>query len=350
MKAHRWLIGIVLGLLLVQGCYRRPAVRGPEYAVYIFAEDEDWKILEPVFEQIFNRIVYTPQAESHFEIVHADPANMGDYLAHRQIIFAASLKSEGKVADIVKRSVSRPELLDKVKSGESFLFKKEDQWTPHQLILTLVSNTVEDLAQKMMENKDLIYQILYDFQQKMVFDYMYRTLENKELSQKLMDKYQWTVRVQHDYFLALEDSANGFVFLRRRYPERWFFVKWIEGGNPDVISKEWYFNLRDSIGVWYYGGDRVNRSYGRTKEINFLGRWCLMIEGLWENEEKVAGGPFLAYVFYDEGTDRIYAIDCAVFYPADKKLPFLDQLNAMAMTFKTKVDIQREEAENARKR
>lgn len=344
MKRFSALGLFLVALMALQGCYRRPAVRGPEYTVYVFAENDDWKMLRPAIEEVFNRVTYTPQAETHFEIVHADVSQIGKYLSHRQLIFAASLKSKGDVAGIVKRSVNRPELLEKIKAGQSFLFKKENQWTTNQLILTLVSNTVEELVNKIVANKDLIYRLMYDFQQELVSKYMYRTLENKKLSRELLKKYQWTVRVQHDYFLAEEDSVNGFVFLRRRYPERWFFVKWIEDGNPDKITKEWYFDLRDSIGVWYYGGDKVNRKYGRAEVIDFLGRWCLRVEGLWENEEKIAGGPFLAYVFYDEGTQRIYAIDCSVFAPADKKLPYLDQLNAMAMTFKTKVDIQRKEA------
>jgi hypothetical protein len=89
----------------------------------------------------------------------------------------------------------------------------------------------------------------------------------------------------------------------------------------------------------------VNRKYTKTKESEFLGRWCLKIEGLWEHEEQVAGGPFLAYVFYDEGTQRVYVIDCATFAPNKVKIPFLDQMDAVAHTFKTKVELQREGAE-----
>lgn len=340
-------IGYVLlgvGILLVLfGCYRRPTVRGPEYRLFVFAEKEDWEKVEPVLREVFERPILTPQTEYHFYLVYADPEKFSSYLTRKQLLFVSTLESQGAIADLVRRSVSRGDLLEQIQRGEKFLFKRENQWIPKQIILMLVGPSMDTLIAKIRENADFIYNLLYEYQQNMVHQYMYRELENKKLSEELLKKYKWTVRVQHDYFLAREDSANGFVFLRRRYPERWFFVKWIENADPNVISETWYMDLRDSIGVQYYGGDKVNRKFTHGEIVNFLGRRCLRMEGLWENDEKVAGGPLLAYVFYDEGTQRIYVIDCSVFAPGDYKMPYLDQLDVMAKTFQTIVDVQREE-------
>ena len=335
----------VLAAFCLLGCYKIELVRGPEYNMYIFAEESDWLQLEPILSEVFQQTVMTPQPESHFNLIQVNADSMGIYLFHKHLLFVSTLESEGKIADIVMRSIDKPELKEKVRNGESFLFKKSDQWGKDQLILTMVSSSIPKLKQQIQENRDFIYDMALQHQQRLVKQLMYDRLENTDLSEELLGKYQWNVRVQHDYFVALDDSVDRFVFLRRRQPERWLFVKWFDGLDPSSITLDWYLDMRDSIGVWYYGGDTVNRGYTGSKVSDFQGRWCLKIEGLWENEEKVAGGPLLAYVFYDEPTRRTYVIDCAVFAPNRLKIPYLDQLNNMANTFQTEVDLRQEAAD-----
>ena len=338
---------LALALFSLVGCYKQEVVRGPEYDMFVFAEESDWQQLEPVLSEVFQQTIMTPQPESHFNLIHVNADTMGIYLARlarKHLLFVSTLESEGDIADIVMQSIDKPEQKEKVRRGESFLFKKHDQWGRNQLILIMVSSSIPKLTELIQENRDFIYNMVLEHQQTVVKELMYDRLENKELSSELLEKYDWSVRIQHDYFLALEDSIDNFVFLRRRHPERWLFVKWFDGLDPSVISKDWYFDMRDSIGVWYYGGDTVNRTYTDAEPVDFKGRWCLKIEGLWENDEKVAGGPLLAYVFYDEPTRRTYIIDCSVFSPNRLKIPYLDQLNVMANTFRTQVDFQREEA------
>ena len=319
-------------------------MKGPEYNLYVFAEDSDYAVLKETLHETFEREIFTPQHESHFKIIHVKPADFGSYLTYKQLLFVASLQSEGSIADLVKRSITRQNMMEKVKKGENFLFKNEDQWIKNQLIITLVAPTLDSLTKKIEENKDFIYNYFFNFQQKTVLDYVYSRLENKKLPGELMEKFQWTVRVPHDYFIDSEDLENHFVLLRRRIPERWFMVKYFDGLQPDVVTEEWALDLRDSLGVQYFKGIKTNRKYCSSKEINFLGRRCLRVEGLWEHDKQVVGGPFISYVFYDEGMQRVYLLDCATFAPNREKIPFLDQIDAMAHTFKTKLEIQREEA------
>ena len=266
-------------------------------------------------------------------------------MLNKQLLFVASLQSEGHIADVVKRSVDQSLIREKVEKGENFFFQKKDQWIKDQLIITMVAPTLNDLIQKITDNGEYIYDFFYSFQQETVQNYIYRKLENLELPKELLEKYQWTVRVPQGYYFDTEDQENNFVFLRRRMPERWIFIKWFENVDPNIITPEWFYDLRDSIGVRYNEGVKINREYTQSSEIEFLGRWCLKIEGLWEHDEKVAGGPFFAFAFYDEGTRRVYVIDCATFAPFRLKIPYLDQMNIIAYTFKTLVEKQREELE-----
>lgn len=336
------LFALILSMLLFTSCYKRELTRGPEYTLYVFAENQDWQQAQPILTEVFQRSIMTPQTESHFNLVHVNPDSFQYFLVYKQLLFLASLESEGKIADIVKRAVGEPEKTRKVQSGESFLFKIRDQWAGDQLSLILTSTTIPNLIQLMQENKELVYETMLEHQQAAVEKLMYRRPEKKEVSDNLLENYLFTLKIQHDYKLAIDDPEGKFIFLRRTIPERWMFIKWFEDHHPDDISKEWYFEVRDSVGVQYYGGDSVNREYTKAEESEFLGKWCLKITGLWENEEKVAGGPILAYIFYDIDARRTYVIDCSVFAPNQAKIQYLDQLDIMARTFKTKLELQKE--------
>jgi hypothetical protein len=53
------------------------------------------------------------------------------------------------------------------------------------------------------------------------------------------------------------------------------------------------------------------------------------------------GGPFLAYAFYDQASDRLYLLHGSVFAPGFDKLDFLRQMEVMGRTFRTKSDAAR---------
>ena len=346
MKVKNYSLILVLVLsLFAANCYKREVGREPEQDVYVFAPQSVWSDLQKPLEDAFSAGIETPQDEKYFRLKYiSNPDDLDIYTLHRNLMFVATLDSKGPIADLVKKSISSPETMAGVKSGKNFLFKKEDQWVKDQVILLLISVNTDSLAKKIEAYKQQIFNIYDSHYVKQLTQEMFASHENKKIEKEFLDKYQWTLRVQHDYFLAWESPDTGFVFLRRMNPERWLYVRWIETDNPSIISKEWILNERDSVGTWFYGGDTINRKYVKFKIINFNGRRAYQVDGLWENNKEIAGGPFREYVFYDEPTSRIYIIDLAVFDPKDLygKLPFMRQLDVMAKSFKTLVDVQKE--------
>ncbi len=79
-------------------------------------------------------------------------------------------------------------------------------------------------------------------------------------------------------------------------------------------------------------------AYLESVHEEFIGRPAIITTGLWENEEKVAGGPFSNFTFYDEFSKILFMIDVAVYAPNKDKLPYLRRMEIMAHTFKTLAD------------
>ena len=77
------------------------------------------------------------------------------------------------------------------------------------------------------------------------------------------------------------------------------------------------------------------------KVVDFNSRYAIRLDGVWQNEKHVMGGPFRSYGFYDENDGRLYMIDLAVYAPGERKYQYIRQLDGIASTFETNAEIER---------
>ncbi|MFQ5823405.1 MAG: DUF4837 family protein [bacterium] len=325
---------------ILVGCFGKPISIGEETELCIIADPKDWQFLESTLKDVFERFIHTPQPEKVFAVHWVSPANFSEYATRKNLIILGTLNAQGELTQKIENMLS-PEVRERVKAGTAFVFPKNDPWANEQLLVVLVSNTLPELREKLMENKEFLYNLFKNKLIEKTTEQMFNQLEQIELEKKLLNKYGWTIRVQHDYIVNIERPQNRFIMLRRSLPgrERWLFVHWIDEGDPKDISEEWAIKTRNRLTTKFYENDKINEEYTHSKQIKFLGRPAVMLEGLWENDEKVAGGPFRNYSFYDIASQRIYMIDIAVFFPGGDKEPYLRQMDIMAHSFKTAEEI-----------
>ena len=321
----------------ISGCIWRPEVRGPEHLVIVLGDTTEIKRVEPLLRNALERTISTPHREKIFEARIFPADSLPRYAHYRHVLIVGTLNARGQAGEYINKLVGRSR--PRVEQDSAYVFSRRDPWVRGQLLVLFVSRDLETLERRLRENGDVIFQLFNDFENEQVKRRMYATLEQKKLNQYLLDKYGWMVRVQHDYFIALEKP--GFVFLRRMYPERWLFVLWEKTDDPSKLTKEWVLEKRAWVGQEYYGGDTILDLDLQVHEVDFNGRYALQFDGIWENAAKIAGGPWRAYAFYDKPTGRLYLIDLAVFAPTrERKMPFLRQLDVMAHTFRTKYDLE----------
>ena len=333
-------------LLISLGCFRKPQGAGQDTGLFVIADSTNWVALEPALKDVFERTIKTPQPEKVFGVHWVPPRRFSQFATRKNLVLAGALQSEGEIDGQISKMLS-PEVKNRVIDGSAFYFPKDNPWAEGQLLVVLVSNTVTELQDKLMENKKHLYEL---FQTRLLEETsakMYQRLEQKELAEKLLNQYGWTVRIQHDYIVNKERPQDRFIMLRRSLPgrERWLFVHWIDDADPSIVDERWVINTRNKQTEKFYEVDLINEEYTSSREVEFLGRSALMLEGLWANEAKMAGGPFRNYTFYDEDSGRIYMIDIAVFFPGGEKEPFLRQLDIMAHSFKTANEIRNDRKE-----
>jgi len=164
-------------------------------------------------------------------------------------------------------------------------------------------------------------------------DILYLNGDDRSMGVYLDSRYGWTVRIPKG-FKAAEDRKNRVVKLvstDTQQPARLFLAYWAPTNlaSPDPA---YCLRLRARLAWLYYDEDRVDTASTTVSEVTFQGRKAVRIEGIWQNEKHLIGGPFFTFCFVEKG--RFYLLDGIVFAPGMDKSPWLHQLEAMMLTFR----------------
>lgn len=344
---RRLAVAVALAWLLVlaASCERAKKSYGVANEILVFADSTDWKELQQPLKKVFEKRILTPQPEHLFDLKYYPVSELSSHKRFKNLLLIGTVESSSQAGAMVKSMLTK-DALEKVKEGEAFVFQKKEPWAKNQLLVVLAGRTMDELRDWIENNESLLYSMFHERLWNEMMEEMFALKEQKNIEKRLLKQYGWMVRVQHDYFVFKEDPEYHFVSLRRSYPERWLFVYWVDTEDPSFLTPEWVLNKRDEIGRLYYENDRVNRDPAlvTVDTVDFLGRRAIMIQGLWENDEKQAGGPFKSYAFYDAPTRRVYVIDLSLFRPGEPKEPILRQLDVIAHTFRTVADVKGRQA------
>jgi len=344
----KWIV-LLFGLSLLAilifsfGCQLKPITIGSNNKVLVLADSTLWGHIEQDVRNAVEKEVYTPQLEKIFTIILREPGKFGDLKRFPHLLFIGTLNQKGTTKDILEGMLDET-ARRKIEQDSSFIFRRRDAWSKGQLLVVLVSKDLETLKGHLQKDKDLIFKLFDDHANEIVMQQMYRLNEQKDIEKQLMQEHGWSVRVQHDFFVAIDSSEARFVWLRRMGPQREFFVYWEPVDDPSKLSKEWMMQKRDSLSKVYFEGDYIFQDSSikvKSKTIDFNGRYAIQLDGVWQNEKNIVGGPFRSFGFYNKSDGRLYLVDCSIVAPGERKWPYMRQVEAMARTFKTADEVKK---------
>jgi hypothetical protein len=335
------ILGIVLSMILFfTGCETVQRTLGSVDRVIVLCDDELWPEIESSVRDAIQNEFNTPQPEPTLIVVQKSPQSLEELKRYPHILFVGTLDAENATKQIVDQLLTE-QTRSQVAQDQSYLFKKNDAWARGQLLVAVITKDVKTLKERFTENGEQVYQLIHEHAYELVKDQLYFRYEQKDIHKHLLQEHGWMIRVPHDYFVAIDSAQASFVWLRRVSPQRDIWVYWQETDDPSLLSKEWMLDQRKRIGETYLSGDYIYQSESipvRETSVDFNGRYAIRLDGVWQNEEYVSGGPFRSYGFYDEGEGRLYMIDFFVFRPGERKWPFMRQLDVIAHTFTTRTD------------
>lgn len=342
----------------------RPRAIGPEGEVTVVMDSSHWTgpVGDSFRETVTPWLETLPQPERYFQIRHMELSSERAFESIqdlKNVVIAAPLSDSSNEANFLRRRLSA-DAKAAIENGQSAVVSKPNLWRRSQRVFFVTAATPEDLSKVLADQGSEIRSSIESITLQRMEREMYEKARQYDLEDTLMNRHGFAVNVQHDYQLVVDSTtqSRGFVWLRRILAKtrREFFVYYEENADPSTLSPEWLYATHDSLTREHLRGSVsgfVRIDYRRpldTEQKNIFDRYGYATRGLWHmvkpspNEGEFlsvgGGGPFLAYAFYDQSTDRIYLLHGSVFAPDYDKLEFLRQMEVMAKTFRTKREVE----------
>lgn len=312
-------------LFFLLGCtpeYKPHHAVGKHTEVIVISEPQIYSEVESLLVETLERVIYTPTTERIFDITHITPSEFTDFLYRKNCLII------GLIGDALIDSILSPSSKQKLMRGAEYLFGSTDLFASGQCVLVVAGPTVYKLKDIIMANLELIFNYFSESVRRRLKEELYKDGFQEALSQNLRSRYGFSISVPAGWKVANDEF--GFVAFRRNQPDRIISIYW--EARPHIeLDKAVAIRIRDKIGAKYYDGDYVEDGLTKFYWVNFHNIITGKLDGIWQNDENVTGGPFRTYFFWHGG--RFYVIDFHVFAPGEKKWMWLQQLELIADTF-----------------
>ncbi|MFA5033388.1 MAG: DUF4837 family protein [bacterium] len=319
---------LVLCFFIFAGCitqYKPPAAAGKTTEVIVLCNDANWTEISDLIPKVLEREIYTPTTEKVFDIKKVLPSEINKYKYRKNCLVL------GIVGDEIIDSLLAKSAMKKLLAGEEYMFGGQDFFVKGQFFLIIAAPTIYKLKEIIENKSDVVFNYFVENVAKTIKNDLYKDGYQKTVSEKLLKDYGFTISVPRGWKVV--EEKIGFVELARHSPDRFISICWET--TPLNATTELNLNaaieFRNKIGVKYYDGDYVDTTFAKFYQVNFHNSLAGKLDGIWQNDEQVMGGPFKTYFISAEG--RLYTIDMHIFAPGYKKWKFLQQLELIIDTF-----------------
>lgn len=326
---------IVLVCLTMSMCSYRENGIGASDTIYVFADDETRNVVGTSIDTTFSFGFRTPEFVKFFKTVWKPFDEFPDMTRFKNLIIIVDLNKSDLGMKIAK-GILPAEKYQLAEQDSIFIFTIDDVWVDGQMVVVIAGKDLKRMNRNILEQKGWLYAKFNQTFERIEKADIYAKNEQKKMSRTFWKKYNWTLRIQHDYVIIRESELRKFVWIGRGVPYRWFSVSWENGIKTEWLTANGLFEKRQQIGKYYQDIETDKRFLG----IYFtqFGKWnALRMSGLWYHKKEAKGGPFITYSFYDPETDRTFVIDMILFQPVINSSILLRQVEIMASTFTTKM-------------
>jgi len=333
-------------LLLLSSCSNKKPAIGNEDDLIVIADSTLYYEVEAELLQVFEKVIYTPQPEKLFNLIRNNYNSLNINKKRKNIIILGTLENDDYVSQYIRSSIDSA-VTDLVMINQEYVINKYDMWADDQLVMYLVSPTVEQLKNNILSGHE---ELLYSFRNisdRRLFAKLYKPrYEQLKAEASLLNDYGWTIYVLKYFEVGKNSAEDHFVWLRsgrNSAMERWISIHWIENASADYLNKDSIVSIRNRVTQQHYqttdSSTYVEISNALSppmfSEVNFNNKYALMSQGFWRFNDKTGGGPFTSYSFLDEKTNRFYMIDGSIYAPKYYKKELIQQVDVLLNSFRT---------------
>jgi hypothetical protein len=326
---------LLAGFLIVggSGCSQRklPAL-GPSNLLTIVTNLAPEDVTIAAIKAAFSKPVVSVEQENRYTFEVHGPEKLARQRDSRNLILVADLGKHDAVSRKAREVLGRAVVRDVLKRGSGYRVLPNVE-AFGQTMLVVAGPNGPSMMTLLETRAEEVYTRTDSMVTERARDIVYMNGEDAAMGNYLYSKYGWSVRIPKGFKVA-EDSRNRVVKLvstDTQEPSRLFLAHWAPAGSADLDPSK-CLQLRARLAWVYYDEDRMELDSTKISEAVFQGRRVLRIDGIWQNEKHLIGGPFFTLCFVDDG--RLYLLDGIVFAPGMDKSPWLRQLEAIMLTFR----------------
>ena len=338
----------IVSLFTLESCeHSYKIARGAEDEIIVVADTADYEALKIPLQDIFEKVIFTPQPEKLFNLKRISPHEIENYQNYKNVILIAPLNSSSNTSKFVKALLDTSKSLQK-SAGSDFMIPKYNLWAQNQLVMILTARDLPQLQQELVSNKEILLNSFHKISDKRLNACLYGSkTEKKSTEGMLLKSYGWIIYVPSDFTVVENESKENFFCMKNSSGKdmgKWIFVHWIDNATPAYLNEDSVRAIRNRLTDEYYKWPgyssfvKIGKENCINDEVTFSGRYALLTQGLWENTKEMQG-PFINYTFFDVNTKRLYMVDGCINAPDYYKRNLIQQMDVMLKTFKTKAEL-----------
>ncbi len=274
----------------------------------------------------------TFQEETLFYLYPHPVRQLEDFQNLKNLLFLVDLSERGQLTDIANELLGAAKLNEVVRGGTSTLLFLDNVWARGQTAAFLLAADHAELQTGLQTEGDRIRSGFLNSNRKRILKYLLYRGENKTLSRQIFEDHGWFIRMPAPFVEDPRHTGEGFFTMKMGRPGRLLFVYWMDGFNSLPEGDE-IIALRNDLGFRYYDEDEIEPTLTGYSKALFKGWDAIRLEGVWQNDKYVIGGPFRSVAFLQPQTDRLFLIDYCVYAPDFPKKYYLWELESVLETF-----------------
>lgn len=361
----------LVALLVVSGCQAAvsgpPKARGNTEEILVLSDSVTWAgpVGEAIRAELAQPIRTLPSGQGAFKVRYQplNPRFLDNVKLTPNLVFAAPVDAEGEIGDFIRARVGEVNI-EALRSGRAEAVNvRPDLWARDQIVVIATAGSDTALASAFRERGDALRAQFNDLARTNTEQEMFARLEQTDLSDEMLERHGFRVRVQHDYVKVQDTTATAsgrtgdFVRYRRVLSDSWrdFFVFAVDGVEAMPSEAELDALTNDLLRQFALGS--TDTSYVQlddqrpesTASVEVGSRPAAEKRGLWYMVNDLMGGSYVRYAVRDESTGRLYLYYGMTFAP-DRSLDkrkLLRQMEVIGHSLRTRADLASEAALDA---
>lgn len=255
----------------------------------------------------------------------------------RTYVLLANLDDMESLATQMVRNDLGEERFRQAKAGNITSSVGRDKWAKNQIVIYLFGNGMDDLAKTIKKSYSAVAKRINEHDKQQLASSVYAVKqENLGLTRKIEERYGVEVLIPGDYLVAIEDTKNDFLWLRKDTKDAILnmTISKLPYSGPKMLEKTFINQHRDKIGKQYITSttpgsylvtntdDLPTYEYVGEKDGMYLKEY----RGIWEMTDDYMGGPYVTYAIVNEGKSELVIINTFVYAAGKEKRNYIQQL------------------------